>query len=193
MKIYKLISAGVLGWFLLAANLLAASPAEDKAIQNLAPTKSERTITGAMSWLEGMHEKNGSGTNAIPALKNLLGDQRTGVRRKAARVLGIFHAQLNDAEIKQVCAQLKADDWAEVQSGLKSLRDLNATTAVPEILPCLKHSNSQVVRDACRTLAVISDKSVIPDIEPLLTNPHSKIKKDAQDAIEILQSKSSHS
>jgi hypothetical protein len=190
-NIFKLFFAGVLGGIVLGMALpaLAASSAEDESIQDLAPTNSKWTITGAMSRLERMYHKDSSHTNAIPALKNLLDDKRSGVRRKAARLLGIFHAQLTDAELQQVCAQLKADDWGEVLSALKALRDLDAPAAVPDVLPCLKHSNSQVVRDACRTLAVIGDKSVIPSTEPLLTSPDSKIKQDAQDAIQKLQSK----
>jgi HEAT repeat protein len=119
-----------------------------------------------------------------------LSDNRSVVRRKAARILGIFHAQLTGAELNQVCAQLKAADWGEVLAALRALRDLNASAAVPDVLPCLKHFNPNVVRDACRTLAVIGDRSVIPSIEPLLTSPNSKIRKDAQDAIEKLKAKS---
>ena len=190
-NVFKLFFAVVLGWAVLGTTSLAnaASSAEDKDIQDLALAESEGTITSAMSRLERMYHEDSSNTNSIPALKNLLDDKRSGVRRKAARLLGIFHAQLTDAELKEVCAQLKADDWGEVQSGLKSLRDLDATSAVPDVLPCLKHSNPQVVRDACRTLAVIGDKSVIPSIEPLLTSTDPKIKQDAQDAIDILKSK----
>ena len=162
---------------------------EEQLIQDLAPSNSDKIITDAMTQLEKLHEKDASRTNAIPAFKKLLADTRATVRRKAARLLGIFHARLNDTEIKQVCEQLKASDWREVQSGLKALRDLNASAAVSEVLPCLKHANSFVVRDACRTLAVIGTKAVIPAIEPLLNDPIKAVQKDAQDAIGALRTK----
>jgi len=187
----KQIVVAVVGLLVLAAAspLPTALRTEESFIKNLAPTNSDRVITDAMTQLERLYHKDASRTNAIPALKNLLADSRPPVRRKAARILGIFHAQLNAAELKQVCSQLKANDWGEVQSGLKALRDLNMPAAVPDILPCLKHFNPNVVRDACRTLAVIGDKSVISAIEPLLASPNPKIKKDAQEAIEQLKAK----
>jgi HEAT repeat protein len=190
-NICQQLMVGVFGLFVFAtvSPLQAAPGTEDEFIKDLAASNSARVITDAMTRLERMHIKDASRTNAIPALKSLLTDNRSAVRRKAARILGIFHAQMSDAEIKQVCAQLKADDWGEVQSGLKALRDLNAPAAVPDILPCLKHSNPNVVRDACRTLAVLGDKSVIPAIAPLLASPNPKVKKDAQDAIERLKAK----
>lgn len=162
---------------------------EAELVQDLAPANTDRVITDAMSQLERMHRQDPSWTNSIPALKNLLTDERSPVRRKAARILGIFHASLTDAEIKLVCRQLTASDWGEVQSGVKALRDLHATSAVPDLLPLLHHSNSSVVRDTCRTLAVIGDKSVIPSIEPLLKDPKSSVVKDAQDAIATLKAK----
>jgi hypothetical protein len=196
-------SAMVIGLFLLgmALPVLAAPPKatslppktddqiEAEAIGALAATNSDRTITSAMTLLERLHSKDLSHTNAIPALKSLLADNRSPVRRKAARILGIFHAPMSAADLQAVCTQLKAEDWGEVQSGLKALRGLDAAEMVPEILPCLKHTNANVVRDACRTLAVVGDKSVIPAIEPLLASDNSKIKKDAEDAIQLLKSK----
>jgi len=162
---------------------------EDQLIRDLEPSNSDKAITDAMTLLEKMREKDPSRTNAVPAFKKLLADTRAPVRRKAARLLGIFHARLDETEIKQVCEQLKANDWREVQSGLKALRDLNESAAVSEVLPCLKHANPFVVRDACRTLTVIGNKTVIPDIEPLLHNPNKAVQKDAQDAIAALGSK----
>jgi HEAT repeat protein len=190
-QICRQLMVAVLGLFVFAtvSPLPAAARTEDELIKDLAASNSDRVITDAMTRLERMHNHDASRTNAIPALKSLLTDNRSAVRRKAARILGLFHAQLSDAEIKEVCAQLKADDWGEVQSGLRALRDLNATAAVPDILPCLHHFNPNVVRDACRTLAVLGDKSVIPAIEPLLASPNPKIRKDAQDAIERLKAK----
>jgi HEAT repeat protein len=112
------------------------------------------------------------------------------VRRKAARVLGILHADVDQTDLKNICALLEASDPAEVMDGLKALRGLKASETVPQILPLLKHSNTGVLRDACRTLAVLGNKDVIPSIEPLLKHSHAAVKKDAQDAIFLLQSKS---
>ena len=162
---------------------------EADLIADLAPANSDRVITDAMTELERRHNHDPGITNCIPVLKNLLTDERSSVRRKAARVLGVFHAPMTDDDIKLVCRQLHAADWGEVQSGVKALRDLHATSAVPELVPLLQHSNSSVVRDTCRTLAVVGDKSVIPAIEPLLKNPKTSVVKDAQDAINILKAK----
>jgi hypothetical protein len=162
---------------------------EPQLIQDLAPANPTDVIVDALGLLEDMHKKNANCTNSIPAMKMLLPDTREPVRRKAARVLGVFHAPMDDADIKLVCAQLKASDWREVQSGLKALRDLQTTSTIPDILPCLKHFNPFVVRDACRTLAVLGTKDVIPSIEPLLNNPDEAVRKDAQDAINKLRAK----
>jgi HEAT repeat protein len=104
-----------------------------------------------------------------------------------------MHADVNEQDVKAICALLKEPNVGANQEGLKSLRGLQGPAvagAVPDILPCLKNSNSYVVRDACRTLAVLGNKDVIPLIEPLLNSPESKVKKDAQDAIAALRSKS---
>ncbi|HEY4952742.1 MAG TPA: HEAT repeat domain-containing protein [Verrucomicrobiae bacterium] len=193
-NIFKLFFAGLLGSVVLgmASPALVASPtlsAEDESIQDLVPTKSEGTITSAMSQLERMYHQDFSNTNAIPALKKLLTDERSLVRRKAARLLGVFHAQLTDDEIKEICMQLRST-WSEECSALKALRDLDAKQAVPDVLPLLRDSNSDVVRDACRTLAVIANKSVIPSIEPLLHSPNARVVEDARKAIDQLKLKS---
>ena len=121
---------------------LRAASTEADQIKLLAPANSDRTITSAMTQLERMHTKNASCTNAIPALKLLLADNRSPVRRKAGRILGIFHAPLTDAELRQLCTQLKADDWGEVQSCLKALRDLGSVLApLPLTFPGVRVEN----------------------------------------------------
>ena len=105
------------------------------------------------------------------------------MRRKAARVLGVVHAEVSETDLKAIFAMLKAQDPQEVIDALKSLRGLKAPGAVAEILPLLKSSNANVMRDACRTLAVLGTKDNIPAIEALLSNPQPAVKKDAQDAI----------
>jgi hypothetical protein len=162
---------------------------EAELIQDLTPANSADDITKAIGQLEDMHRKDANCTNSVPALKRLLPDSRDPVRRKAARVLGIFHAPMDDSEIKQVCQLLKAANWREVVDGLKALRGLDAPQAVPEILPLLKYPQENVVRDSCRTLAVLGTKDVIPSIEPLLNDPNEAVRTDAQDAIAKLRAK----
>jgi len=192
-------------WGVLCLAFLAASPrlrasghenatpmkgkTEADFIQDLAPTNEAGKIVDAIGGLEKLHGADASCTNSIRALKSLLADSREPVRRKAARVLGVFHAPMDAADIQLVCAQLRASDWREVQSGLKALRDLNCSAAVPDILPCLKHINPYVVRDACRTLAVVATKAVVPGIEPLVNSPDPKVREDAQNAIAILNAR----
>ena len=93
---------------------------------------------------------------------------------------------ITDPEVKRLCDILKTGKPDAVVKALKSLRDMDAPEAVPEILPCLTNSNSNVIRDACRTLAVLGDKSIVPSIEPLLKHSRADVRKDAQDAIDAL-------
>jgi HEAT repeats len=96
---------------------------------------------------------------------------------------------MSDPEVEQLCASLESDNPNEVGHALKVLRTMNASQAVPKILPCLTSSNPNTIRDACRTLAVLGNKDVILSIEPLLKHKRADVRKDAQDAIDKLQSK----
>lgn len=178
---------GALALALFAATLpaLAAEKTEDEFIAQLASPKAEK-VADAMLKLEKQYPTS---TKAFPTMKKLLKDPRPKVRRKAARVLGILHAEVDQENIRDICALLKASDPQEVMDGLKSLRGLKAAEVVPEILPYLNHSNPGVIRDACRTLAVLGNKDLIPSIEPLLNHSRADVKKDAQDAIFQLRAK----
>jgi len=182
----NLVGALVLALLSTASPVLAADKTEDQLITELA-SSNEGKVTAALLKLEKQYPTS---TKAFPTIKKLLKDPREKVRRKAARVLGVLHAEVDQENIKDICALLKASDPQEVMDGLKSLRGLKADAVVPEILPFLKHSNPGVVRDACRTLAVLGNKDTIPSIEPLLNDPNKAVQKDAQDAIYKLRSKS---
>jgi len=175
----------VLAIFTLALPVLAKDKSEDELIQDLASPSAGKVIDA----LEDLEKHYPTSTNAFSSMKKLLADPRVKVRRKAARVLGSLHAEVDPADIQTICALLKSPDADEVTDGLKALRGLNAPSAVPQILPVLKSSTPNLVRDACRTLAVLGDKSVIPSIEPLLKDPNAKVQKDAQDAIFALKAK----
>ena len=186
-KIYKYGFAWVASLALLAmAPPAKAAGAEDELIQKLASPMAQ-TVTEALQQLE---KKYPTSTKALPTIKNLLIDSRASVRRKAARVLGSLHAEVDHDNIKAICKLLQASDVAEITDGLKALRGLKAADAVPEITPFLKHSNTHLVRDACRTLAVLGNKDLIPSIEPLLNHKEPAVQKDAQDAIAVLRAKS---
>ncbi|HVU26410.1 MAG TPA: HEAT repeat domain-containing protein [Verrucomicrobiae bacterium] len=163
----------------------AAEKSEDQLITDLSSPK-ESVVTSALQHLEKQYPTS---TKALPAIKKLLGDSRDKVARKAARVLGSLHAQVSADDVAAICKLLKSSDTDTVIDGLKSLRGLNATSAVPEIVPLLKNPTVNIVRDACRTLAVLGDKSTIPSIEPLLKSSDPKIQKDAMDAIDALKRK----
>jgi len=171
--------------FACASPVLAAEKTEDQLVADLNSPRAE-VVTEAMLKLEKNYPTS---VTALPKIKALLTDARQPVRRKAARVLGVLHADLNDAEMKAITAMLKAADQQEVMDALKSLRGLKAAHTVPEILPLLKNPVANVVRDACRTLAVLGNKDTIPSLEPLLNNPNAAVKKDAQDAIFQLKNK----
>ena len=191
MSVASSRSGIVVGMLLLAA-LVAPAPllaakvkTEEHLIQDLG-SPVPGTVTDALHQLEKQYPGT---TKALPAIKGLLMDSRPKVRRKAARVLGALHSDVEPADITAICALLKSAEPDEVIDGLKSLRGLKAPGAVAEIVPQLQHANTHVVRDACRTLAALGDKDTIKAIDPLLNNPDPAVKKDAQDAIFQLNSK----
>ncbi len=159
---------------------------EDELIAELAGPNDEK-VADAMLQLERQFPTS---TKAIPTMKKLLTDPRAKVRRKAARVLGVLHAEVNATDIKAVVALLKATEPHEVMDGLIALRGLKATEALPEIVPLLHHTHLLVIGDACRTVGVLGTKDNIKDLEPLLQHADKKVQKEAQDAIYVLKAKS---
>jgi HEAT repeat protein len=111
---------------------------EDQLVHDL-ESKNAFTVLHALNQLE---DRFPSSAKAFSAMKELLKDPRGEVRKKAARVLGAVHADVDQTDIKNICAFLKASDEKEVIDGLKALRGLKAPEAVAEILPLLKHSNT---------------------------------------------------
>jgi len=170
---------------LASAAPVLADEKEDKLIAELA-SPNESKITDALLKLEKQYPTS---TKAFPTMKKLLKDPREKVRRKAARVLGVLHADVDEENLKDILALTKGSDPREIMDGLIALRGLKAESTVPDILPLLKHSHPNVIRDTCRTLAVLGNKDLIPQIEPLLNHPEPAVKKDAQDAIYKLRQK----
>ena len=180
------LAAGV---FVFAASPTHAAKkvkTEDDLIADLASPK-EDVVADAMLKIEKQFPTS---TKAIPEIKKYLGDNRAKVRRKAARVIGVLHADVTSEEIKTICALLKATEQREVMDGLIALRGLKAAEALPEITPLLNHAAPGVIRDACRTIAVLGSKEHIALIEPLLKHADPKVQLDAQDAIFKLKAKS---
>jgi HEAT repeat protein len=177
-----------MGVFTLTTSQLQAAKekTEDQLIADLASPK-EDVVADAMLKIEKQFPTS---TRAIPEIKKYLGDNRAKVRRKAARVIGVLHADVTSAEIKTICGLLKATEQREVMDGLIALRGLKAAEALPEILPLLNHAAPGVIRDACRTIAVLGGKEHIPLIEPLLKHADPKVQLDAQDALFKLNNKS---
>lgn len=172
---------------------LATTPAfaakvktEDELIAELASPK-ESVVTAAMQKLEKEHPLS---PKWQPVVKKMLTDERSKVRRKAGRVLGVVHAEVSDADLKNITAMFKASDPQEVMDALKSLRGLKAQSTLPEVVALLKNANIGIVRDACRTVADLGNKSNVADIEPLLKHADAKVQKDAADAIFKLNAKS---
>jgi len=163
----------------------AAVKSEDELIAALAAPK-ENTVISALQQLEYNYPTS---TKAHAAMKPLLADNRMKVRTKAARVLGAIHAEVSEADLKNITGLLNDPNKAVIIEGLKSLRGLKAQSTIPQITPLLKHADKNVVRDSCRTLAVLGDKSLIPLIKPLLEVPDLAVQKDAADAIAILKEK----
>lgn len=165
--------------------LPAAPPSEASLIKDLA-SRLPVTVVGALNDLENLYPAS---TNARPAIKKLLVDKRPAVRRKAARVLGSLHAQMDQTDLDNLCAMLKSSDANEVTDALMALSGLDVPQVIPQILPFLKNANTHLVRDACRALAALGNKDTIPIVEPLLHHAEPAVQKDAQDAIFKLKAK----
>jgi HEAT repeat protein len=182
------IIALTLGVFALTTSQVEAAKVktEEQLIADLASPK-EDVVADAMLKIEKQFPTS---TKAIPEIKKYLGDNRAKVRRKAARVIGVLHADVTSAEIKTICGLLKAAEPREVMDGLIALRGLKAEEALPEITPLLNHAAPGVIRDACRTIAVLGGKEHIPLIEPLLKHADPKVQLDAQDTLFKLKAKS---
>ena len=163
----------------------AAEKSEAAAIAALSD-KNEGKVTAAMQEIE---KKFPNSVEGVAKIKSMLADSRVKVRRKAARVVGTLHAEVTEAELKNIAALLKGSTPEEVIDGLKSLRGLKSQPVIPEIKALLTHATPNVVRDACRTLSEIGGKDLIPAIEPLLNHANAAVKKDAQDAIFKLKNK----
>ena len=177
----------LLAWGFFMVPLLWAKPPQTES-QILAELSSPKEDVVA-SALQKIEKQFPDSPTAIAAVKKSLDDKRMKVKRKAARVLGIVHAEVTAEEIASICTLLKATDPETLIDGAKALRGLKAPSAIPDLIPLLKHSHKNVVRDACRTLAVLGDKSLVPTIKPLLEYPDLAVQKDAADAISILKEK----
>jgi len=164
----------------------AGPKTEDQLIAEMDSPSADK-VASAMLAIEKEYPTS---TKAFPKMKVLLKDNRPKVRRKAARVLGVLHADVDKENLKDIVALTKSADPDEVIDGLKALRGLRAPETVPDIKTCLNSTTPNVIRDACRTLAVLGSKSDIPAIEPLLHHKEASVRKDAQDAIFALQNKS---
>ena len=96
-KLYKRSFIGMLALAVfgltLAPLLLQARPpkSEDELIADLASPKDSVVISA----LQNIERNYPTTTKALPAMKKLLADPRSKVKRKAARVLGVIHADVN--------------------------------------------------------------------------------------------------
>jgi len=184
-KIFKCgyVAAALLAVFAGGSPALAREKTESELIQDLG-SPSAGKVNSALQQLE---KRFPTSTNALPIMRNLLGDSRLEVKRKAARVLGVLQADVDQNDIKHIRELLQSSDPAVLTDGLKALRGLKAPDAVPDIVPLLQHPNPHIVRDACRTLAVLGNKDLIPSIEPLLQHKDPAVQQDAKDAIAKLR------
>ena len=171
--------------FATALPLLAGKMTEEQVLAGLDSAKEKEAITA----LQHFEEEHSTSAPCLAKVKGLLTDSRPLVREKAARVLGVTHAEVSETDLKNIAALLTGTDKREVMQGLKALRGLKAQSVIPQILPLLANADDNIKRDACRTLAVIGDQSAIPSIEPLLQEKNKAVVKDAADAIAALKNK----
>jgi HEAT repeat protein len=167
-------------------SLQARAPkTEDELIADLASPK-DSVVAESLQKLEKDYPNS---PKSVPAIKNLLGDPRPKVARKAARVLGAVNADVSDADLAKICELLKSPDKSTIIDGLKALRGLKSKSVIPQMLPLLKNPDKNVIRDTIRTLAVVGDNSLVPTLKPFLEFPDLAVQKDAADAIGILKEK----
>ena len=165
---------------------LVPGPKEESRLVEALHSPKESVVTDALGQLD---RKYPDATNFWPQIKPLLRDPRLKVRCKAARVLGSMHADVNHDEIAALSSMLNSTQRGERGDALKSLRGLNASEAVPAIIPLLNNPEPKIIREACRTLAVLGDRSTIEFIMPLLQSSDVAVKADAEDAVFQLKSK----
>jgi HEAT repeat protein len=183
-SVHRLLVAAAV--FAVALPLLAGGFNSEQELLAALDSPKEKDVVSA---LQGFEKDYPTSTAAMAKAKVLLGDPRMAVHRKAARVLGVLHADVSDADLKNIAALLDSPAKDDVLDGLKALRGLKAQSVVPKIVPLLKNPDANIKRDSCRTLAVIGSKDNVADIEPLLQDPEKAVVKDANDAIFALKSK----
>ncbi len=171
--------------FATALPLLAGKMTEEQVLAGLDSTKEKEAITA----LQHFEEEHSTSAPCLAKVKGLLADSRPLVREKAARVLGATHAEVSEADLKNIAALLNGADKREVMQGLKALRGLKAQSVAPQLLPLLQNADNNIKRDACRTLAVIGDANMIKDLEPLLKSSDKAVVEDASKAIAALKNK----
>lgn len=185
MPTRRFVAAGLVVAAVVALCACASTRPESELLRNL-DSPSAGVVCDALQALEKQYPGSAA---ARPKIVAKLDDSREEVRRKAARVLGSMGTRLDDAETAKVVVLLSSRDVDTVIDGLKALRGTANASAVPAIVPLLKHSNRYVKRDACRTLAVLGDRSVIPAIQPLVGDRDHEVDEDARLAIARIREK----
>jgi HEAT repeat protein len=176
----------ILGAVFAIALPLLAEPKNETELLSALDSPKDKVVVSALQDFEKSFPNSEAG---LAKVKALLTDARPTVHRKAARVLGALHANVSDADLKNIAALLEAKTKEEVMDGLKALRGLKAQSIAPQLVPLLQNADQNIKRDACRTLAVIGDKSQIKDIEPLLQSSEKAVVEDASKAIFALKNK----
>src|SRR4051794_19085955 len=110
-----LVSALACACLMAGTSVQAGPETEEQVIQELNGPNPDK-VADAMLQLEKQYPTS---TTALPTLKKMLTDPRPKVRRKAGRVLGALHAEVNETDLKNICAMLKAADTQEQMDALK--------------------------------------------------------------------------
>lgn len=183
IKVGLILSLAALA-LVLGSSCATTGKSESDLVAALA-SPNQDAARAAMAELEARYHDS---TTWQPAVRKMLADPREEVALKAARVLGIVHAEVTDEDLKNITALFRAARPNVAMGALKGLRGLKAQSIIPQILPLLQNNNVGIVRDALRTLAVLGDASLVPQIEPLLNHANSAVKKDARDCLAALRS-----
>lgn len=100
--------------------------------------------------------------SVVRALRDRMSDRETGIRRQAARGLGILRA---DAAIPELVSALREDRDDDVRfESARALRKVGNPSAGDRIVPMLHYNNDRVRNEVANTLGLLRFRRAVPDL-----------------------------
>ncbi|HEU5395667.1 MAG TPA: HEAT repeat domain-containing protein, partial [Verrucomicrobiae bacterium] len=176
------LSACIAVLALAAASCVSPDPPVQKYISDLGSPDAP-TVYMALEKIRKLYPTDPA---AQAAIKPLLADKRINVRRQAVLTIGAIRAPVNQTDLDNIAAFLDSKNPNIVFDGLEALRNLDAASEIPRIVPLLQDSHHAVVLESIRALAALGDRSLIPTLQPLANSSDKEIRAEAAYAIELL-------